>query len=644
MLKKALFSPLFLFIVIVLASSIFRITNLDLIEFKKDEAINLFLATRPFFGHPFPPGATVSSIGILNPPILNYLIFPPLFISWNPIFVSFYIGLINSLSIGFLFLIIRRFYNVWIALIATLLMAFSPWAILFSRKIWAQDFIIPLFIPLFYSLHKIVIDKKQFYWLPFTVFSLFLIQLHQAIIFFIVLLVVFLILGKNKLNFKYIVMGIIIGFVPLIPYIAYQITNSCPDCEALMSANKRLLKNDLNLLLLRLLQITNSGNFYSIIGDDMITFLDRFPFIYKARSLFYLEYILLPLSLLIFFVKFRKLRLLIFSTVFLPFIYFLLKIEAFMHYFIILVPILFLSLGISFYYLLSKKNIFIKLISFLILSLILGESIAFNFSFFKILSINGSLRGDYGISFREIEKDTNKKFSKYKNDKNYQEMILSSYLPKDLMFGYLPISQMLFKRAETERRLKFLEGNLRKNPVDNLTEVELLAYYTPIIPDNKSVEIIRQKVKENPDYTMIYNLAFKDYLQKKYLKTFDDKSFGIAFEYPEHWKKEINEKGEIEVKNEEYVLNIKIIDRNKNKQNMKYMTLKDIASNKVKKEICTTKGKEWCGEILEPVEINNRIFEIKYINHSKQLLYPNDKETEFIIKVMDSIISSLRAN
>lgn len=641
MYKKILFSNLLLFIFIFLLSASFRLSNLDLIEFKADEGINLYLAARPFFGYPFPPGATVSSVGILNPPIMNYLLLPPLFISLNPMFVSFYIALINCLSIGFLFLIIKRYYNLWIALISTILMAFSPWSILFSRKIWAQDFIIPLFIPVFYSLHKIIVDKKQFYYLPLVTFSLFLIQLHQALFFFIFPLALFLIIGRHKINFKYFLIGTIIGILPLIPYIFYQILNGCPDCQALLSVNKRLLKNDLGLLFLRPLQITNSGDFYYIMGDDMVTFLDRFPLIYKARSLFYIEYLLLPLSTLIFFIKFRKLRLLTLSSILLPILYFLLKIDSLMHYFIILIPILFLFLGTGFYYLIKSKNILFKFASTTFLALILMESAGFNFAFFSILKSQNHLKGNYGGTYISSLPNMENKFVKYKKDKKYQEMIMASYMPQDLMFGYLPLPKMLFKREETARNLDSLEKRLRDVPEDSLVEDELLAYYTPYIPDSKSISTIKQKLKENTEYEKIYKIAFTNYLQKRYLKSFEDGSFGIAFEYPEHWKKEVNEKREVEIKDEKYVLNIKEINR-VNKQ--KYKNLKDIALDDVKKETCITKDDKWCGLTFEPLEINNKIFKIQYTSYMEKPLYSKDQEVQDRIIVIDTIMKSLRVD
>ena len=101
---------LIVFFGIFLLSLFFRITNLDLMEFKTDEAVNLLLAARPLFGHAFPPGGTVSSLGILNPPLFNYILLPIILINLDPKFVTFFIGLINSLAVALFFLIVRRYY------------------------------------------------------------------------------------------------------------------------------------------------------------------------------------------------------------------------------------------------------------------------------------------------------------------------------------------------------------------------------------------------------------------------------------------------------------------------------------------------------------------------------------------------------
>ncbi len=265
--KKYLF-----FTLVVFCAAIFRLTNLNLIEFKCDEAINLFLASRPLFGHPFPPGSTVSSIGILNPPLLNYLIFPFTLVSIDPKAVSLFIGVLNTLAIGLFFLLVDKYYNRMTALIASILLAFAPWPILLSRKIWAQDFIFPLTIPLLFSLHKIVFEKKEKQWTTFVFFSLLLIQLHQSTIFFLAPLTLFLLLSKVKWSFKYIFVGLILGVVPVIPYLLYFLN----DPQAIFVAKERLTNNYYPIIFFASPANCQSGKFFLCTWRRYYYFCEKF--------------------------------------------------------------------------------------------------------------------------------------------------------------------------------------------------------------------------------------------------------------------------------------------------------------------------------------------------------------------------------
>src|SRR5690349_5815798 len=111
------------FAFIVLLSGFLRLIYITAIEFKVDEAVNLFLSSRILFGHPFPPGATVSSFGILNPPLFLYVIFPSVLISTNPMFVSAGIAIINAFAVGFYYLTIKKYYTKSIAVFSSLLLA-----------------------------------------------------------------------------------------------------------------------------------------------------------------------------------------------------------------------------------------------------------------------------------------------------------------------------------------------------------------------------------------------------------------------------------------------------------------------------------------------------------------------------------------
>ena len=529
------------FFLIVVSASFFRITNLDLIEFKADEAINLLIASRPLFGHSIPYGGTVSSLGILNPPLFNYLLFPIVFITLDPKIVSLSIGIINSIAVGFLFLLIKRYYGLSTGLIATILLAFSPWALVYSRKIWMQDLLVPLSIPFLYSIHKIVVDQKMFYWIIFFASSLFLLQLHPTSILFILPISIFLLSRKIKVKLKYIIIGLVIGILPLLPYINYQLFNRCPDCKAFVAAkNKLSVKRSLETFS-RPFQIIGQGNFNYLIGRDMITFKNKYPLVYGLRSLLYIVYLILPIGVFVFIKKITSLRFLAYSAIILPFAYYFLKIEPFMHYYIIILPLLYLFLAVGFNYFM-KKAFFLRLVSLTILIITLLTYIMFNAAFFNLLKIKGSLEGDYGESLMATAQSRKEKLSKYKNLPDYNEVFLSSYLPLRYAFGYLPLGKMLYLNSYAPRdRIEVLEKKLKDSPGDPRIALELFALYTKNPPTPDAIDVLRNKRNENQIYEIFYKEMNQDYLSKNLKKLYESEQLSYLFYYPEHWK--IKEKG-----------------------------------------------------------------------------------------------------
>lgn len=544
---------LFYFSGIFLLACLFRLTNLDYIEFKTDEAINLLLASHPLFGHPFPYGGTVSSLGVLNPPLFNYILFPLTLINQDPKFISFFIGLINSIAIAFYYLIVKRYYGLSIALISSSLFSLSPWAILFSRKIWMQDLIIPFFIPVFYSIHKLIVEKKSIYWLPYTIFSLFLIQLHQASLIFITILTLFLLFQKTKLNFKYIMIGLLIGLIPLIPYLTYELKNGCPDCSALISTKEKLKSRSLEIFS-RPLQIMSQGNFRHILGDDTLTFANKFPLAETLRRVFYLEYIFALAGLLIFIKKYKNFRFLAFNIILLPFAYFILKFEPFMHYFIITIPLLFLFLAVALNFFISKESFLLKNGARILLLLLVIASIAFNNALIELLRERGALKGDYGSSYYLTEREIKNKLKKFEKEPNYNETYLLSFIPLSYVYGYQPLGRMLYSDV-TYKEVLGLENDLRESPENPRVKQKLIAFYTKDEPNLENLDLLKEKASNIPQYEPLYKEVLGDYLSKNFKKEYVWHEGGFRFFYPEHWT--VTEiKDEIIVSDDNYSLSI----------------------------------------------------------------------------------------
>lgn len=524
-----------IFLVILAFSLLFRISNLNSIEFKTDEAVNLLLAARPVLHHSLLSGGTVSSIGILNPPFFNYILTPITFFTLDPKAFSFLIALINSISIAFFYLIVKKYYGQIIAFTSTVLFSLSPWAIIYSRKIWEQDLLVPFFVILFYSAHKIIKEKKQIFWLPLALFSVLLIQLHQVVILFIVLTFIFMLIEKVKLNLKYILIGAALGVIPLLPYFNYEAKWGYPDFKAIFSSQGKLTSGRSTELFLRPLEITGQGYISFEVGSDLGTLINKFPFMKEVRTIFYFEYILIVAGAFICIKKIRSLRFLSIPTILLPFLYFFLKIEPFMHYYIVVLPILFLFLGVAFKFLLDQKNRLFKFASFILFLLLVTSSIYFDFSFFTLLKEQGRFNGDYGDTLGNSENHL--KYTKY------NELFLSQFIPLEYSFGYNPFARMIYSDTSPEK-IPLLEKQLQTSD-DPRIQQELLAFYTKEPINLRTIDTLRKKNAEISKYSTIYKVTLEDYMAKNYKKKYVSDKFGLMFFYPQHWK--VKEGNDIEI-------------------------------------------------------------------------------------------------
>ncbi len=118
-----------------------------IVEFKRDEANVSILALDLAHDQNFPLLGIDSSVGIRNAPVNIYIMALPYLLSSDPILATSFVAMLNVIAVGLLYLFARRYYGVPAAIIVTLLYAASPWAVIFARKIWAQD-LLPVFVVL----------------------------------------------------------------------------------------------------------------------------------------------------------------------------------------------------------------------------------------------------------------------------------------------------------------------------------------------------------------------------------------------------------------------------------------------------------------------------------------------------------------
>ena len=112
-------------------------------EFKSDEVELHALAAAVWSGQ-LPRTGLISSLGVPNPPAAVFVFSLGAWPSDDPLRMAGVSALLGSLTAGVTFLLGRRFFGAPVGCVAAVIVALSPWAILLSRKIWAQD-LLPFF-------------------------------------------------------------------------------------------------------------------------------------------------------------------------------------------------------------------------------------------------------------------------------------------------------------------------------------------------------------------------------------------------------------------------------------------------------------------------------------------------------------------
>ncbi len=227
-----------LIMLVLLVAITLRLSNLDYMEFKGDEAGNLLLASILSSGKDIPLVGIRSSIGTYNPPLFIYLMTIPLLFSGNPVIAAGFVALLNCVAVGVLYLFSRRFFSRETAVTAAGFMAVNPWAVFYSRKIWQQD-LLPLFvIGFFYCLFAVICEKRARYLPGCFAFLAAMTQLHLSSVYYVVPFAIVLVWFRPKIGWGYYAAGIGIALLLYLPYIAFDLLNGGYNLHAQMQASQ----------------------------------------------------------------------------------------------------------------------------------------------------------------------------------------------------------------------------------------------------------------------------------------------------------------------------------------------------------------------------------------------------------------------
>jgi 4-amino-4-deoxy-L-arabinose transferase-like glycosyltransferase len=212
-----------------------RFSHLDLLEFQADEAYAANLALQFVQHGKLPSAGLMSSVGVTNPPLFIYLLIPMFAISANPVFVSCSIALLSLAAVAATWRIGRKFYGPVTGLVAAGFFAVSPWAVIYSRKIWAQDFV-PIFATAtLWAVHALCFGRKPkaIFWA--LLLPLCVVQIHFSGLALTAAVIVILAWLRPKMNWRYAAAGLATAAILMIPYLRLQMSNGWADFRQAMN-------------------------------------------------------------------------------------------------------------------------------------------------------------------------------------------------------------------------------------------------------------------------------------------------------------------------------------------------------------------------------------------------------------------------
>ncbi|VVC03794.1 Uncharacterised protein [Candidatus Burarchaeum australiense] len=230
---------------ILIIAAYLRLSNLDAIEFKADEARGTIKALNIVHGTELP---LVGGMlwGFQAGPYSYYILAIPAFFTSDPRLITGFLGLLNIFAVYMCFRIGHDFFSPRVGYISAALYAVSPWAVLFSRKIWGADFQAPLVTVFFYFLLMWAVRRKSIYF-PIAVASLvFALQVHFFPLPFVFVFFIIWATLRPPISARSILVSAVVSLLIVAPYLYNEYNLSFKNIRAMTGSHSSFQSSNPN--------------------------------------------------------------------------------------------------------------------------------------------------------------------------------------------------------------------------------------------------------------------------------------------------------------------------------------------------------------------------------------------------------------
>jgi 4-amino-4-deoxy-L-arabinose transferase-like glycosyltransferase len=218
---------------IVVLAAWLRLRQLGLAEFKGDEALAMRMAHDVLRG-----GRSVglpSSAGAENPPLYVYIVAVAVAIRNSVLFATATVAVASVIAVALTYVVIRGRFGGSVALITIGLFATAPWAVLYGRHLWQQDYLPVVTVGLLWSLF-IVLERDRSrvaFFVP--ALALVAVQLNFSALALLIPIAAVVGYRRREIHWRAAGVGLCVGLLPLLPWLGHEAKHGFRDLSLLAS-------------------------------------------------------------------------------------------------------------------------------------------------------------------------------------------------------------------------------------------------------------------------------------------------------------------------------------------------------------------------------------------------------------------------
>lgn len=221
-------------VAVLLLSLLLRLRGLDTTGLWGDQAFTLNTAMRWVNVGPVPLAANKSSVGFVNPPMIEYLYAIALFLWRDVLSVSLLTLLGGLVAVAFTGYMTARLFGRRAGLWAMLAFAVAPWAVFWSQLIWNQTMVPPFAALALGLLLLYLFDRpRAAYLIGSFASAAAMTQVHPGSAVQLLTIALTLLLYRRRARWGHVAAGAAVFALLYLPYLLYQFGTGWADLAAM---------------------------------------------------------------------------------------------------------------------------------------------------------------------------------------------------------------------------------------------------------------------------------------------------------------------------------------------------------------------------------------------------------------------------